>query len=64
MAETNIVECEVKYLPDQIILTGDTQAIHLEADKIIKRFAHSTKPFRVVADAGHEIVLGTNAEQA
>ena len=57
MANAHAPICNVRYGSDEIVLTGDTDAIHAEAEKIIKRFVHSTQPLGVIADTEHEIVL-------
>jgi hypothetical protein len=50
-------ECEVHYYPDQIVLKGAEKDVHLEANKILLRFACSARPFRVVEDQGDQMVL-------
>ena len=50
-------DCVVKYYPDTIVIDGDTEAIHAEADNILRRFAVSSRVFQVSEDTGNHIVL-------
>ena len=47
----------VKYYPDMIVIDGDTEAIHAEADNILRRFAASSRAFQVSKDTSDHIVL-------
>lgn len=47
----------IEYLGDKIVLHGNVQAIHDEAEKILRRFANSANPYRLAEDSGHQIVL-------
>lgn len=50
-------DCEVLYYPDQIVLRGSEKDVHLEASKILLRFASSARPYQVVEDKGNHMVL-------
>ncbi|MFQ5936424.1 MAG: hypothetical protein ACE5LB_08460 [Acidiferrobacterales bacterium] len=49
--------CTIQYSGDRIILSGAVEVIHLEAEKILRRFAHSARPYEVKSDSSHRIVL-------
>jgi len=49
--------CTVTYYPQTIVLQGQPEEVHKQADTIIKRFAFSPKPYRVMADTEREVVL-------
>jgi len=53
------VNCTITYFADTIVLQGQNQVIHAHADKILKRFAFSPKPYRIEVDRGDEVVLKT-----
>ncbi len=40
-----------------IVLSGEMRVIHTEADKILRRFAYSAKPYEVQTDTADRIVL-------
>ena len=44
----NIHECSIKYETDTIELRGDVQAIHIEAGRILRRFASSLRPYDLI----------------
>ena len=52
-------KCTISYHSDLIVLSGDKQAIHNEADKILRRFAHSARPYQVQEDTADRVVLAT-----
>ena len=62
MAAPNPAECKVIYLADRIVLKGESEAIHEEARKLLKRFVYSTSPLHVVTDSEHEVVLSAAAQ--
>ncbi|MFQ6021812.1 MAG: hypothetical protein ACE5NW_03745 [Acidiferrobacterales bacterium] len=49
--------CTIRYDTDMIVLSGEMQTIHLEADKILRRFAYSAKPYEVQTATVDRIVL-------
>ena len=57
----NIQECSIKYESDTIELCGDVQAIHVEATRILRRFANSQRPYEVETDTAERIVLMARA---
>lgn len=57
----NIEECKIKYETDTIELRGDVQAIHIEAGRILRRFANSLRPYEVETDTADRIVLMVRA---
>lgn len=50
-------DCVVKYYPDMIVIDGDVEAIHAEAENILRRFAASSRALLIAEDTGHHIVL-------
>ncbi len=50
-------DCTILYSADTIILRGANQKITAQAQKILERFAHSTRPFRVKTETPDLIVL-------
>ncbi len=58
MANNPSPECSIEYTQDGVVLTGDAEAIHDEAQRILHRFAHSITPLRIVTDSRHRLVLG------
>ncbi len=50
-------DCMIEYDGDRITLRGAADTIHLEAGKILRRFAHSGTPYAVKRDSAHGIVL-------
>lgn len=57
----NYQECTIKYETDTIELCGDVQAIHVEASRILRRFANSLRPYEVETDTADRIVLMARA---
>ncbi len=53
----NSEECTVHYYPGQIVLTGNPPQIQQEAHVILRRFACSAIPYRVIEDRGTRMVL-------
>jgi hypothetical protein len=49
--------CTITYYTDAIVLQGQTQAIHAQAQRILKRFAYSPRPYRVELDNSDQVVL-------
>ena len=47
----------IRYDGDRIILSGAVDAIHLEAERIVRRFAHSARPYQIKLDRFDRIVL-------
>ena len=47
----------VTYSADKIVLEGASEAIHLEAEKIVKRFAFSPNPYSIETDSKFCVVL-------
>lgn len=47
----------ITYNGVKIVLEGSHEAIHLEAEKIIKRFAYSPNPYQIESDAEDCVVL-------
>lgn len=56
--------CTIRFAADGIILTGATEAIHSEADKILRRFAFSGKPYEMKSDTPERVVLGKQKENS
>ena len=56
-------DCIVKYYPDMIVIDGDSDIIHAEADSILRRFAASSRAFLIAEDTCDHIVLKTKEEQ-
>jgi hypothetical protein len=50
-------QCRVYYYPGFIVLKGSQQSVHMEAHNILRRFAYSAVPYRVVEDCGNRVVL-------
>jgi hypothetical protein len=50
-------QCKVYYYPGLIVLKGPQQSVHMEAHNILKRYAYSAIPYRVVEDRGNRVVL-------
>lgn len=50
-------ECTIRYRGSQIILSGSVPAIHMEAERILRRFAHSARPYQVKSERADCIVL-------
>ncbi len=49
--------CTIHYRGNHIILSGSVAAIHMEAERILRRFAHSARPFQVKSNRVDCIVL-------
>lgn len=47
----------ITYSGAKIVLEGANEAIHLEAEKIIKRFAYSPNPYQIESNAEYCVVL-------
>lgn len=47
----------VTYNGEKIVLEGASDVIHLEAEKIVKRFAYSPNPYAVEADSEFRVIL-------
>ena len=54
-------EYTIRYYQDTIVLSGAVEAIHSEAERILRRFAYSAKPYEVKSDAPDRIILATAA---
>jgi hypothetical protein len=54
--------CTVLYEGDEIVLVGAAAAIHLEAKKILRRFAHSSRPYELKSDGTQRVVLRASHE--
>lgn len=50
-------DCKIRYGNKRIVLHGEPQAIHQEAICILRRFATSAMPYRVVADFRRYMLL-------
>jgi hypothetical protein len=50
-------ECTIRYRGNHIILSGSVDAVHMEAERILRRFAHSGRPYQVKSDRADCIVL-------
>lgn len=48
---------EVRYYPGRVELSGDTAAIHAEADRILVCFRFSANPYQLEQDDDHLVVL-------
>lgn len=51
----------IQYYRDMIVLSGAMDAIHLEAEKIVRRFAYSARPYQVKSDRIDRIVLAATS---
>ena len=49
--------CNIEYDRDAIVLSGRSDAVHVEAAKILRRFAHSGRPFQIQAETPERMVL-------
>lgn len=56
-------DCVVKYYPGMIVIDGDAEIIHAEAESILRRFAASSRALLIAEDTGDHIVLKTKEEQ-
>ena len=54
--------CRIRFTADGIILSGAAEAIHAEADKILRRFAYSGRPYEIKTDTSERVVLGRPQE--
>ena len=50
-------DCTIRYRGNHIILSGPVAAIHMEAERILRRFAHSARPYQVKSERADCIVL-------
>jgi hypothetical protein len=57
MPQSEHSQCSVRYNGDEIVLKGAPEAIHREADRIIRRFACSATPYRLARDGKRRVVL-------
>ena len=48
----------IHYEGDRIILSGAAPSIHVEAERILRRFAHSARPYEIKLNTLDRIVLG------
>lgn len=53
--------CTIRYAQDTIVLSGANEPIHLEAQRILRRFAHSARRYEVRMDTPKRIVLAATA---
>ena len=49
--------CAIAYHRDRIILHGSTAMIYQEAEKIVRRFAFSARPYAIVSKGHGRITL-------
>jgi hypothetical protein len=47
----------VNYNGEKIVLEGASDAIHVEAEKIVRRFAYSPNPYAVETNSEFRVVL-------
>lgn len=52
-------ECTIQYVRDSIVLSGANESIRTEAQRILRRFAHSSRRYEVRIDRPGRIVLTT-----
>lgn len=57
MREPQRQGCRVEYQGEQIVISGPSTEIHREAARIIRCFANSATPYRLVSDTNNQIVL-------
>jgi len=57
MLEQTYDKYTVRYERDSIILEGDPATIREEAERILRRFAYSTRPYRKVLVDDYCVVL-------
>lgn len=57
MREPRRSGCQVQYQREQIVISGSSTEVHREATRIIKRFASSATPYRLVSDTQNQVVL-------
>lgn len=57
MRELQRQGCRVEYQGEQIVISGSSTEIHREAARIIRCFANSAAPYRLVSDTNNQIVL-------
>lgn len=52
-------DCTIRYTPQKVELVGDDGAIHQEARRIMRRFAATATPYRIVSDSRHRVLMRT-----
>ncbi|EAR22860.1 hypothetical protein [Nitrococcus mobilis] len=57
MREPRRQSCRVEYQGERIVISGSSTEIHREAARIIRRFASSATPYRLVSDTANQVVL-------
>lgn len=57
MREPRRQGCRVEYHGEEIIISGASTDVHREAARIIRRFANSAAPYRLVSDSDNQVVL-------
>jgi len=57
MPQSESSRCRVRYNGDEIVLKGAPDAIHREAERIIRRFACSATPYRLARSGKYRVVL-------
>jgi len=57
MASTSRQTLQARYHAGEVILSGPSDTVHSEADRIMRQFAASAAPFRIVRDNGDYMVL-------
>jgi hypothetical protein len=50
-------DCTIAYDRGTIVLSGAPAAVHREGDRILRRFAHSARPYEIKNDTPGRIVL-------
>jgi hypothetical protein len=50
-------DCTIRYQRDLIVLSGAADAVHVEATRILRRFANSARPYTIKAHTRDRIVL-------
>ncbi|MHC4088779.1 MAG: hypothetical protein ACYSVY_00600 [Planctomycetota bacterium] len=54
--------CTIRFTAEGIILSGAAEAIHAQAEKILRRCAYSGRPYKIKTDTSERVVLGRQQE--
>lgn len=49
--------CTIRFTSEGVVLSGAVKDIHDEAEKILRRFVYSGRPYAMKSDAPERIVL-------
>lgn len=57
MASNVVRRLRIEYEGGRIILIGDVSSIHVEADRIVRQFQFSARPYQLCREGEHRLVL-------